>query len=118
MLWLSAWVPDVPSSTWYPSGGAFATRAAPIMPPAPPAFSTITCWPKSSPRRGVKTRIRPSLPPPAARGITIVMGRLGQSWAAPGTDVATSAAKAATARLMIDASGDRGEIRADAQNGK
>jgi hypothetical protein len=46
------------------------------------------------------------------------MGRLGQSWVAPGTDVATSAAKAATARLMIDASGDRGEIRADAQNGK
>src|SRR6476661_4789580 len=84
MLWLSAWVPDVPSSTWYPSGGAFATRAAPIMPPAPPAFSTITCWPNSSPRRGVKTRIRPSLPPPAARGITIVMGRLGQSWAARG----------------------------------
>jgi hypothetical protein len=46
------------------------------------------------------------------------MGRLGQSWAAPGTDVVTSAAKAEMARLMIDASGDRGEIRADAQNGK
>src|SRR6185503_6492772 len=87
------------------------------MPPAPPAFSTITCWPNSSPRRGVKTRIRPSLPPPAARGITIVMGRLGQSWAAPGTDIATSAAKAAMAHLIIDASGDRGGIRANAQNG-
>src|SRR3954470_14562945 len=117
MLWLSAWVPDVPSSTWYPSGGAFATRAAPIMPPAPPALWTITCGPKSSPRRGVKTRIRPSLPPPAARGIAIVMGRLGQSWAAPGTDVATSAAKAEMARLTIDASRDRGENRADAANG-
>jgi hypothetical protein len=47
-----------------------------------------------------------------------VMGRLGQSWAAPGTDAATSAAKAATARLISDASGDHGEIRADAHNEK
>src|ERR1700704_4452625 len=35
------------------------------MPPTPPTFSTITDWPRISPRRGTNTRLRPSLPPPA-----------------------------------------------------
>src|SRR6516164_7033829 len=32
------------NTNWYPSGVAFATRAVPVMPPAPPTFSMITCW--------------------------------------------------------------------------
>ncbi len=31
--------------TWWPSGSALATDAAPTIPPAPRRFSTITGWP-------------------------------------------------------------------------
>src|SRR5215813_2271756 len=52
------------------------------MPPAPPTFSTMTCWPNSSERRDARTRVRTSPAPPAASGTTIDNGRIGQLWAA------------------------------------
>src|SRR5205823_12562150 len=60
------------------SGAAFATRAVPVMPPPPPTFSMITCCPSAS--ESPTARIRPavSLELPAAKGITIVTGRVGQ----------------------------------------
>src|SRR5258708_5127539 len=71
------------------------TRAAPIMPPAPPTFSTITVAPKFSPRRGPMIRPRISLPLPAANGTTMVTGRTGQSSATAGAVAATIATNAA-----------------------
>ena len=32
------------------------TRAEPVMPPAPPTFSTMTCWPSTPPMRCATTR--------------------------------------------------------------
>src|SRR5215469_11143815 len=66
------------------------------MPPAPPAFSTMTCWPKTSARRAARMRPMTSAPPPAANGTTIVSGRLGQpcavaDWARPSEQAAASA---------------------------
>src|SRR5437762_11928241 len=68
------------------------------MPPAPPTFSTITCWPKSSERRGVRIRAMTSDVPPAAAATTMVTGRVGQSCAAAGAAVTTTAA---TAELIM-----------------
>src|SRR4030095_521478 len=48
------------------------------MPPAPPTFSTTTCCPKSSERRGATMRATMSLELPAANGTTIVIGLVGQ----------------------------------------
>jgi hypothetical protein len=63
-------------------------------------FSTITCWPKLSLIRGVKTRPMTSNAPPAAKGTTIVNGRVGQSCAAAGA-VAATRAPTATMILML-----------------
>src|SRR6516162_8155406 len=63
------------------------------MPPAPVTFSTITCWPSSSDRRGASARAITSVAPPAPNGTTMVSGRDGQLCAAAGA-LATSAATA------------------------
>src|SRR5262245_20572860 len=49
------------------------------MPPEPPTFSIMTCWPKSSERPGARMRPTVSAGPPAANGTTMVTGRVGQS---------------------------------------
>src|SRR5438094_9946202 len=55
------------------------------MPPAPPIFSTITCWPRSSDRRGARRRaITSTVLLPAAAGATIVTARVGQLCASAG----------------------------------
>src|SRR5438093_754475 len=48
------------------------------MPPAPPMFSMITCWPSTSERRGLRMRANTSSPEPAANATTMVIGRVGQ----------------------------------------
>src|SRR6476620_9672349 len=78
----------------YPSGLASATRFDPVMPPAPPTFSTTTVCPSSSPMRYATMRPIVSCGPPAANGITIVTGRVGKSWA-PADPANASAARAA-----------------------
>ena len=54
----------------WPSGGAFATEALPIVPPAPVRFSTITLRPSSVPSSALNERARTSCTPPAANGTT------------------------------------------------
>src|SRR5262245_29780762 len=70
------------------------------MPPAPAMFSITICWPRLSPTRGAISRAATSTGPPAAKGTTRVMGRVGQSCAeaagiAPASAQATSSAFAA-----------------------
>src|SRR5512144_1265053 len=64
------------------------------MPPAPPTFSMITCWPSTSDSRRPTIRPMTSVPPPAANGTTMVSGRAGQLSAA----IAPSAPKPATTK--------------------
>src|SRR6266568_6969384 len=71
------------------------------MPPAPPTFSTITCWPKTSERRGARTRPRASAPPPAANGTTMVTGRVGQFCALAIIAIMGSASTPASAAAMV-----------------
>src|SRR6185312_9514542 len=70
------------------------------MPPAPPTFSTTTCWPSSSLMRCAMTRPIVSCGPPAANGITIVTGRVGKSCAVA-WPAETSAAKTAASRTFF-----------------
>src|SRR5262245_26485034 len=73
------------------------------MPPAPPMFSTITCWPRSSLRRAAMMRPTVSIGPPAAYGTTSVTGRVGHSCASAAltSDApARAARRTAGARVM------------------
>jgi hypothetical protein len=47
------------------------------VPPAPPTFSTTTCWPSARVIDSASTRATVSLGPPAANGTIIVTGRVG-----------------------------------------
>src|SRR5262249_40631432 len=103
-LWLQAWVPLLPITNWYPSGGALATRSEPTVPPAPLGFSTTTCWPRTSLNPCARMRPATSLGPPAANGTTSVSGRLGQFCAGAVPVAASSPSstpKAGTAALII-----------------
>src|SRR5712691_2809518 len=91
----------LPSTNWYPSGGDFATRAEPTIPPAPPTFSMTTCWPRTSDSRRPMMRPNTSVPPPAANGTTIVTGRVGQLWAAAGLTPSRRNAEAAKANRIV-----------------
>ncbi len=57
---------------------ARATASAPMVPPAPGRFSTTTGWPRICDSRWATTREELSVMPPAAKGTTQVMPRLGQ----------------------------------------
>ena len=72
MAWPMWW-----SRIVYPSGGAFATRAAPMVPPAPPTFSTMICVLRDFPIATPRSRATVSVGPPAANGTTTVMGFRG-----------------------------------------
>src|SRR5882757_8706237 len=66
-----------------------------MVPPAPPWFSTTTCWPSWSLRCWAVSRAIMSTPPPAVSGTTSLIGRLGQaSCAASGPLAATTSASA------------------------
>jgi N-acetylmuramic acid 6-phosphate (MurNAc-6-P) etherase len=71
------------------------------MPPAPPMFSTMTCWPKSSLTRAAMMRATVSTGPPAAYGTTRVTGRTGQSCALALAAHVSAVASAAAAMVRI-----------------
>src|SRR3977135_3250644 len=65
-------------------------------PPAAAPVSTATCWPSTFARAPAVSRATVSDGPPAWNGDTIVMKRLGKSWAS-----AAGATRSATARQGI-----------------
>src|SRR5918995_1784111 len=64
------------SRVW-PSGRAWATRAAAMVPPAPVTFSTTTGWPRSRDMPSAAMRVITSVGPPAEKGTMIVTGLFG-----------------------------------------
>src|SRR3954464_12932253 len=60
-------------------GCAAATRALPIVPPAPPTFSITMDWPRIFPICSVTMRATTSLGPPPGTGPHPVMGREGHA---------------------------------------
>src|SRR5215470_18741040 len=62
----------------WPSAGPLAIARVARVPPAPPRFSTTTCWPSVLLMRSATSRARASLPPPAGNGTTSVIGRDGK----------------------------------------
>src|SRR5688572_25337842 len=70
------------------------------MPPAPPMFSTITCWPSRSESFCPISRPMKSIGPPAGKGTTKVIGRVGHSCATAGPP-STSAINAAITALRM-----------------
>jgi len=75
--WNTGWdtsVPGAPSRTVYPSGGDLATSVEPILPPAPPRFSTSTVCPKTSVSPGAMVRAVISMFPLGANGTTMRIG--------------------------------------------
>src|SRR5688572_21219207 len=86
----------------WPSGAAFATMSAPIVPPAPPRLSTSTCWPIDSPMRCATSRATTSVVPPAGKGTTIRSGRAGKAGSAAWRTLDASASAASeTARTNV-----------------
>ncbi len=71
-----------PMSKVYPSGGDFATASAPMVPPAPPRFSTTTGWPSASESLCAMGRAKMSVDPPGGNGTTSFSGFEGQACAA------------------------------------
>ena len=66
----------------WPSGADLATASAPMVPPAPPLFSTTTCWPSCSDNSAAKARADKSVNEPGAKGTTMRKGLVGQlDWA-------------------------------------
>jgi len=94
-------MPLWPSRNWYPSGAALATRAEPVIPPAPLTFSTMTCWPRTSDSRAETMRAAVSLPLPAANGTTIVTGWFGHCPAATDVLARTEAMKQIASRRRL-----------------
>src|SRR6185436_234053 len=74
--------------------------AAPTVPPAPPWFSTITCWPSDCESFAESGRQKVSTPPPAGNGLRNVIGLFGHACACAANDRAESA-QAAAARANI-----------------
>src|SRR6516162_3172736 len=86
----------VPTSSVWPSAGAFATKPVPMLPPAPDLFSTMHGTPNFVCRCCCRMRASKSADPPAANGTTMVTGRCGQASCACAS--AVSATTAPTAR--------------------
>src|SRR3954468_1629975 len=75
-----------PSSRVAPSGSARATVDAASVPPPPGRLSTTTGCLTLAASVSPTVRASTSAAPPAASGVTILIGRVGHSWAgaAPG----------------------------------
>src|SRR5262245_26015547 len=99
MLWMPG---DVISSVW-PSGSALATTSAPILPPAPGRFSTMTGWPRVLASSSPTARASTSTSPPAGNGAIMRMGFVGQ--------VCAPAADANAAPRIRNAANVRGNRR-------
>ena len=63
----------------YPSGLARATSVMATAPVPPVRFSTITCWLSSVEAPGATSRATKSIGPPAAKGTSSLIGRVGNS---------------------------------------
>jgi hypothetical protein len=64
MCWLMVNTAVGKSSSVYPSGRARETCSAPMLPPAPGRFSTMTDWPRTSPSFAAIGRAERSVVPP------------------------------------------------------
>src|SRR5260221_3597316 len=64
-----------------PSGGDFATSLVPSVPPAPPLFSTMNCWPSCSESSSASARAAMSVSAPGANGTTMRTVLVGQACA-------------------------------------
>jgi hypothetical protein len=91
------------NSTVCPSGGAFETYSAPILPVAPGRLSVITATFQRAASRGPNTRDRMSAPVPGVYGTTMVTVRDGKpaSWAAAALASSTAASPAQSALRLI-----------------
>src|SRR5262245_56393710 len=76
-----------------PSAGAFATRAAPRLPPAPERLSTTTVCPSISPNAGPTMRAVMSTLPPGGYGTISRIGRPDCAVAAPDRSSSSAAAR-------------------------
>src|SRR5258708_35454449 len=76
------------------------------MPPAPPTFSMITCWPRTSERRAPRIRPITSPAPPAANGMIMVSGLVGQACAGDCADAGVPAARRAATPATVPTSID------------
>src|SRR3954468_11282121 len=88
-LGLTACVDNAPITTVYPSAGDFATKSAPMFPPAPGLFSTTTLCPQRSLNCCASRRPTASSGPPGGNG---TISRAGFT----GNDCANAAGNAAT----------------------
>ena len=70
-------VAQLPKISVCPSGAARATRPVPMLPEAPPTFSTTIGWPSVARICSPMMRTSVSLGPPAGNGTTTVTGRDG-----------------------------------------
>src|SRR5882672_2853920 len=86
------WVLGEVNKIVVPSGAACATASAPIMPFAPPRFSTITVWPVAAVIFGDIRRARMSVPFPGGKGTTIFSGLAGEDWECAGPGAVSPAA--------------------------
>ena len=65
----------------YPSGADRAVSAAPMLPPAPGLFSTVTGWPMDFASSRPIARAVMSTPPPGGKGQIMRIGFEGNAWA-------------------------------------
>src|SRR5215470_9292059 len=112
MNWFITVGPGVPIRITLPLGGLFATSVAPLLPPAPPTFSTSTGWPIRGASFSASRREITSVVPPAANGTTMRTGWSGHACAAPEKPMRQHSATACD-RRGIASSGDGRECRRD-----
>jgi hypothetical protein len=60
---------DAAQTSEYPSAAVWAKASIPTLPPEPPRFSTIHCWPVSSDIFAQNIRESVSVAPPAGNGL-------------------------------------------------
>ena len=99
--WLKACVPVLPMRKICPSGSALATLALPTMPAAAPMFSEMMVCPSRSPSACAWMRALASTPPPGAKGMMRVIGRVGQFCASAGPARASPASETETRALSM-----------------
>src|SRR6476661_2506905 len=98
-----ACVPTVPTTIVRPSGGALATKSAPVLPPAPGLLSTITGWFQAPFSFSAIRRARMSGAPPGVKVTTMWIGLAALAgWAiAAGAAAIVAAKRSAEARRAI-----------------
>src|SRR5882672_9179525 len=92
-------------------------RPTPIVPPAPPTFSTTTVWPRGTRMRSAMMRAAVSVEPPGGNGTTRVIGREGKPCACAAAAQAANAIAATNfiASLRYNANRDADRFLPQAQ---